>query len=311
LRLHDIEFATRMLTVSRAMVHVLPRFHPEGGRFLVKGYPKDGEYRRLKLSVQITAKLKAYVEERGLGRDDLIFQAPGLEEPRIRKLRLVADPDSLGRTEPNPEGHTYRHGTMTAYTLGRCRCDYCRGAYASYRAMRRAQGKDNPGRPRSLDTDGHVSGQWFRESIWRPAIAAPGVEIKVRLHHLRHAHASWLLRGRCRRNGPRRAGQDQEPRCSGLTAAQRFESARCARPAKLEPDGAAVPPAAVTPTLRDGLHQSQAATGHILWARCTAHRDAAGAAVGHRDHHGTHAAKDGDIETAPESGGRVLQGVGR
>jgi hypothetical protein len=101
---------------------------PTGGRFLVKEYPKDGEYQRFKLSVQITGKLQAHVTERGLGRDDMFFQAPPLDEPWIRKLRLVTDPDGLGRTEPNPQGHTYRHGTMTAYSFGRCRCGYCRGA---------------------------------------------------------------------------------------------------------------------------------------------------------------------------------------
>jgi integrase len=76
LRVCDIEFATRMLTVSRAVVSLVSRFHPNGGWFLVKEYPKDGEYRRFKLSVQITGKLRAHVTERGLGRDDLIFQAP-------------------------------------------------------------------------------------------------------------------------------------------------------------------------------------------------------------------------------------------
>jgi hypothetical protein len=76
---------------------------------------------------------------------------------------------------------------MTVYSLGRCRCDYCRGAYASYRAVRRAQGKDGPGRPRSLDTDGHLPGHWFRES-WLPPIAAAGLEIQVRLHDLRSGH---------------------------------------------------------------------------------------------------------------------------
>ncbi len=40
LRVRDLEFATRMLTVSRAVVQVHPQFHPEGGRFLVKPYPK-------------------------------------------------------------------------------------------------------------------------------------------------------------------------------------------------------------------------------------------------------------------------------
>ncbi len=41
LRVRDIEFATRMLTVSRAVVQVDPKFHPEGSRLLVKPYPKD------------------------------------------------------------------------------------------------------------------------------------------------------------------------------------------------------------------------------------------------------------------------------
>ena len=33
----------------------VPRFHPTGGRFLVKEYPKDREHRRLKLSAEIVA----------------------------------------------------------------------------------------------------------------------------------------------------------------------------------------------------------------------------------------------------------------
>ena len=53
----DIEFGTRMPTVSRAVVQVDPKFHPEGSRFLVKPYPKDKEYRCFKLSGQITTKL--------------------------------------------------------------------------------------------------------------------------------------------------------------------------------------------------------------------------------------------------------------
>jgi hypothetical protein len=65
-----------MLTVSRAVMHVHPQFYPEGGRFLVKPYPKDKEYRRFKLSAQITAKPQAHVGECGLDHDDLLFQAP-------------------------------------------------------------------------------------------------------------------------------------------------------------------------------------------------------------------------------------------
>jgi integrase len=35
----------------------------------------------------------------------------------------------------------------------------------------------------------------FRTRVWRPAVAASGVDFHVRVHDLRHAHASWLLAG--------------------------------------------------------------------------------------------------------------------
>jgi len=76
LRVRDIDFPTRMLTVSRAVVEVNAKFHPAGGRFLIKDYPKDGEYRRLKLTSQIVAKLQAYICERGLSDGDLLLAMP-------------------------------------------------------------------------------------------------------------------------------------------------------------------------------------------------------------------------------------------
>jgi integrase len=42
LRVKDIDFGTGMLTVARTVVRLDPKFHPEGKRFLVKDYPKDG-----------------------------------------------------------------------------------------------------------------------------------------------------------------------------------------------------------------------------------------------------------------------------
>jgi integrase len=195
LRVRDINFSSRMLTVSRAVVQVSPQFHPTGERFLVKDYPKDKEFRRLKLSAQIAAKLQAHAFYRGLAQDDLVFQAPESNGPRIRKPRLVVGPETLGLTEPNAMGRRYRHGTLTGYCRGRCRCDYCRDACAQYRAERRAFGKDNPRGLRPLDTDGHIPAQWFRTSVWQPALKAANLEIHVRMRDLRHAHASWLLAG--------------------------------------------------------------------------------------------------------------------
>ena len=38
-----------------------------------------------------------------------------------------------------------------------------------------------------------ISRNTFRTRIWQPAVTASGVEFPVRMHDLRHAHASWLL----------------------------------------------------------------------------------------------------------------------
>ena len=40
-----------------------------------------------------------------------------------------------------------------------------------------------------------ISRNTFRTRIWLPAIKAFGVDFDVRVHDLRHAHASWLLAG--------------------------------------------------------------------------------------------------------------------
>jgi integrase len=109
----------------------------------------------------------------------------------------VGPDDEPGFTEPTAAGPRYRHGTLSAYTAGRCRCQHCRDGFARYRAGRRATGLDPPRGPqRSVDLDGHIPRNWFRETIWKPALAAAGIEQPVRPHDLRHAHASWLLAGR-------------------------------------------------------------------------------------------------------------------
>ncbi len=192
LRVRDLDPVSRILTVSRAVVEVPPDEHPSGGRFLVKDYPKDKEYRRFRLSAQITAKIMAHIEARGLGPDDLLFSYRAPDRPAAR--HRPAATQSPGMTDPNERGRRYRHGTLTAYNAARCRCEHCRDAYASYRAARRAAGKDNPRVPRARETDGHIPADSFRRQMWYPARDAAGLA-GLRVHDLRHAHASWLLAG--------------------------------------------------------------------------------------------------------------------
>jgi hypothetical protein len=95
----------------------------------------DKEYRRLKLSPQITAKLKAHIQARGLEPGALLFAR---RAPQPAPLRVITDPGNLGLTTPNEAGRQYRHGTLSAYTAGKCRCEHCRRAFADYRARHRA-----------------------------------------------------------------------------------------------------------------------------------------------------------------------------
>ena len=64
-----------------------------------------------------------------------------------------------------------------------------------YRTDRRANGKDEPRQARTLDIDGHIPKSWFRSSVWLPALKTADLQVHVRMHNLRHAHASWLLAG--------------------------------------------------------------------------------------------------------------------
>jgi hypothetical protein len=116
-RVGDLDFAIGILTVSRAVVELAPDEHPDGGRFMVKDYPKDKEYRRFRLSRQITANIQTHVTANGIGDDDLLFsyQAPEQHRARLR--------GAVGMTEPNEKGRQYRHGTLTAYNAAKCRAN--------------------------------------------------------------------------------------------------------------------------------------------------------------------------------------------
>ena len=121
LRVSDLDRGTRIVTVSRTVVQVDPKFHPDGERFLVKHYPKDKEYRRVKLSQQLAGKIAAHINAHELGDDDLLFAMRPQELPTAR-LRVLPDPAALGFTEPNAAGRRYRHGTLSGYNAGKCRC---------------------------------------------------------------------------------------------------------------------------------------------------------------------------------------------
>jgi integrase len=176
------------------VVQVDPKFHPAGGRFIVKDYPKDREHRRVKVSQQLVDKLLHHIAFGALGPDDLLFALDAKPVPAPLP-RVSPDPAALGSTEPDAAGRRYRHGTLSGYNGGKCRCQPCRDAIATYRAARRGSGIDRPRVGRAIDTDGHIPNNWFRNQVWLPACRTAGLGLNVRPHDVRHAHASWLLAG--------------------------------------------------------------------------------------------------------------------
>jgi integrase len=75
-RPRDLNRRTRILTVSRAVVQVDPKFHPTGDRFWVKQYPKEEDWRRFKLSDQICTKIFRHIDDNNIADDALIFAMP-------------------------------------------------------------------------------------------------------------------------------------------------------------------------------------------------------------------------------------------
>ncbi|WP_020525153.1 tyrosine-type recombinase/integrase [Catelliglobosispora koreensis] len=195
LRPRDFSHGYTRITVTHAAVEVSTKFTVDGSRFVLKEYPKDGEHRVVQITQQLAAKLAHHVEVNQIGDDDLMFEY--IEPPaRPKPVKVVPDPETLGWTEPNAKGRIYQHGTKTAYTAAPCRCQFCRDAMSIYRAERRAAGKDRaPKPPTRQQREKHITKDWFRNNVWKPALRKAKLGIHVRVHDLRHAHASWLLAG--------------------------------------------------------------------------------------------------------------------
>lgn len=195
LRAKDWNSAEQTFAISRAVVKVRPDRDPDGYSYRVKAYPKGKKHIVVKVTEEFAVKVDRYLAVTKKSGDDLLFIYEVPEEP----AKIIPHPDGLGLTPPNENGRQYQHGTTTAYQLAKCRCEYCRGAYAQYRAERRKVGLDTHDskteQKKGLNPEGHVPGWWFRRRIWYPALKAIDIIKRIRPHDLRGTHISWLLAG--------------------------------------------------------------------------------------------------------------------
>ena len=196
LRVRDLDLQHGLLAVSRTVIEIPAKFHPTGERFLIKNYPKDKQPRSLGLSRHIRDLLTNHIT--GKAPAELLFPTP----PPAAKRDEPADTahaDTLGPTEPNSAGHTYHHGTITAYKHGPMplptlppRLRHLPRHPTSHRRRqtpRHAHDRNQRDRRRPHLPD------LVPSQIWEPALTQAGLPFRVRVHDLRHAHASWLLSG--------------------------------------------------------------------------------------------------------------------
>ncbi len=96
-RVHDFNPATRMLTVARAVAEINTRFRQPGQpRFAVNQYPKDKEYRRIRLSPETAAALTEHITREQLHRNDLLFTLPtGATELDQNQPTSAGQPDLM------------------------------------------------------------------------------------------------------------------------------------------------------------------------------------------------------------------------
>jgi integrase len=239
LRPQDLDFESCVLDVTRSVVKVSRKHHPQGKTFLVRDYTKNGDTRQLKLDRGVVKLLAAHVDENGIGPCDLMFPAGLVVPPRAVKPGL-SEPEleALGYTEP-VRGRVYKHGTLGGYVTAKCRCDGCRqwarenGRERMRQRRVASSGAPKPRWAKSRDADELYLDEKTWNRIWTAAVAASGIPFKPTAYQVRHTHASWLIdRGENPKAVMHRLGQSDLRTTSryvlvmdeaGESAAQRFE----------------------------------------------------------------------------------------
>ena len=183
IRVKDINLKTGEVFVQRR-VSDLGKSHTN--RFMVIDATKSGHKRSLTISKALLQEIHGYVLAKALSKDDLLFSRLLVTEPS----KII---NSRGEKSKRPfaqDGKLFQHGTLYAYTHGRCRCGECQGTMREYRRKAKPYQKQQ----RFIDQTSHLPRDVWRK-IWNKAIDKSAIGWTPRTHDLRHANATQLLKG--------------------------------------------------------------------------------------------------------------------
>lgn len=195
LRPCDFDYDRCLVEVTRSVVKVSRKNHPQGKTFLVRDYTKNGTTRALRLDREVIQLIAEHQKEHEIGDGDLLFPAELLCPPRKTMAGLTPEEiAALGNCASLPNGRVYAHGTMGAYTQVKCRCPGCRQWARDYEASRRHdKGARRRRWEKSRDPDELYLDKNIWNRIWGQAVTDSGIPFKPTAYQVRHTHASWLI----------------------------------------------------------------------------------------------------------------------
>jgi integrase len=199
LRVKDFNFRSKEVYVRRTVSDVGKALN-NGNRFLVVSATKNGHKRTVVISESLNNSIKAYVRDRKLLANALLFSKAQVVACKIEPAGSLKE----RTTKPYTVGsRQFQHATPYSYNVGGCRCNLCKQAVRDYRKQYR---KDKPkgreslsqslSQSQSLDqslSQSHLSRDKWR-AIWNEAIEKSGIGWYPRTHDLRHANATHLLK---------------------------------------------------------------------------------------------------------------------
>ena len=186
-RVHDINFRTREVTIVRRVVDVSGRVSPKERFQVLEGTKAGSQHgRTVVLPESFFAALKTWVEANGLSSNDLVFAKRLLTPWDVEDVPAVTPGAKFTVNKLN-----YQHGTAYAYSTGGCRCEDCRIALRHYRRQLN-RNRNKPRSSRAVNRTGHLANDVWRK-IWRAACKDSGIGWFPRTHDLRHACATHLV----------------------------------------------------------------------------------------------------------------------
>lgn len=200
----DFDFEDRTIHFDKALQKIDKEDSENGLETYIVAGTKTHEERTLKVDAGLLKLVRRWIDTHGLQDGDLLFPRdttfPRRRATSVRKEAIILNEELIATlgTHTAPNGKEYRHGVYNCYITAKCKCVYCRQAFADYRyALERRKGRSGHAYGTKERCE-WVSPPFVTSAMWRKrfkeACRDSGLPFMPTAYQLRHTHASWLIR---------------------------------------------------------------------------------------------------------------------